>query len=159
MDRVTLRNVIDADLPVFHSHELDPASAQMAAFTSPNPGEFAAFSEFWRTRILADPENVTRAVLVDERLAGYVVKFQMLGKPSVAYWLGREFWGHGVATRALRSFLVEVPERPLCARVAADNHASLRVLEKCGFTVIDHEHAFANARNADIEELVLELQA
>jgi RimJ/RimL family protein N-acetyltransferase len=45
------------------------------------------------------------------------------------------------------------------ARVAADNHASRRVLEKCGFRVIATERGFAGARAAEIEELVLRLDA
>ena len=158
MDRVTLREVREDDLSVFHAHEQDPAAAWRAAFTSPTRGELVAYLDFWHTKVLADPSNVSRTVLVDERPAGYVLKFPMFGKPSVAYWLGREFWGRGVATRALRAFLNEVHERPLAARVAADNHASLRVLEKCGFNVIDRERGFANARDAEIDELVLELR-
>jgi RimJ/RimL family protein N-acetyltransferase len=159
MYELRLREVREADLPTFFQNESDPAAARMAAFTSPNRGELASFLEFWRSKVLADPENVTRSVLVDEQLVGYVVKFQMFGKPSVAYWLAREFWGRGVATGALRSFLGEMRERPLHARVASDNHASLRVLEKCGFTVVNRERAFANARNAEVEELLLELPA
>jgi RimJ/RimL family protein N-acetyltransferase len=159
MDRVTLRAVVETDLAVFHANEVDPQSAWMAAFTSPNRGELAAFLEFWHSKVLGNPSNVVRAMLVDDRLAGYVTRFELMGKPAVAYWLGREFWGRGIATRALRAFLEEVQERPLEARVAADNHASLRVLEKCGFSVIGRDRGFANARNAEIDELVLELKA
>jgi len=47
--------------------------------------------------------------------------------------------------------------RPLDARVAFDNVASRRVLEKCGFRVIATERNIAEARSAEIEELVLRL--
>jgi hypothetical protein len=47
--------------------------------------------------------------------------------------------------------------RPLHARVASDNVASRRVLEKCGFRVIATERNVAEARSAEIEELVLRL--
>jgi RimJ/RimL family protein N-acetyltransferase len=47
--------------------------------------------------------------------------------------------------------------RPLHARVAYDNVASRRVLEKCGFRVIATERGFAEARSGEIEELVLRL--
>jgi RimJ/RimL family protein N-acetyltransferase len=47
------------------------------------------------------------------------------------------------------------PSRPVHARVAYDNVASRRVLEKCGFRVISTERGFAEARAAEIEELVL----
>jgi hypothetical protein len=48
--------------------------------------------------------------------------------------------------------------RPLHARVASDNVASRRVLEKCGFRVISTERSFAQARSAEIEEFVLRLE-
>jgi RimJ/RimL family protein N-acetyltransferase len=47
--------------------------------------------------------------------------------------------------------------RPLYAHVAFDNAASRRVLQKCGFRVIATEQGFAEARSAEIEELVLRL--
>jgi len=50
------------------------------------------------------------------------------------------------------------PSRPLHARVASDNVASRRVLEKCGFRVIATERGFAEARSAEIEDLVLRLE-
>jgi RimJ/RimL family protein N-acetyltransferase len=49
------------------------------------------------------------------------------------------------------------PSRPLHARVVSDNVASRRVLEKCGFRVIATERNVAEARSAEIEELVLRL--
>jgi len=50
------------------------------------------------------------------------------------------------------------PSRPLHARVAYDNVASLRVLEKCGFRVVATERSFAEARSGEIEEFVLQLE-
>ena len=47
--------------------------------------------------------------------------------------------------------------RPLYARAAKDNFASLRVLEKCGFTRIGEDKGFANARGEEIEEFMLRL--
>ena len=49
---------------------------------------------------------------------------QEFGKPEVTYWIGRAFWGSGVATEALTRFLDKVWVRPIYARVAKDNLAS-----------------------------------
>ncbi len=49
------------------------------------------------------------------------------------YWIGREYWGKGIASAALADFLDVVEDRPLHARVAKHNAGSIRVLEKCGF--------------------------
>jgi RimJ/RimL family protein N-acetyltransferase len=43
------------------------------------------------------------------------------------------------------------------AGVAADNAGSIRVLERCGFTVIDEATGFANARGEEIAEYVMQL--
>lgn len=64
-----------------------------------------------------------------------IVSWTQDGEREVGYWIGKRYWGRGVATRALSEFLREVPERPLFAHVATHNLGSLRVLEKCGFTV------------------------
>ena len=44
------------------------------------------------------------------------------------------------------------------ARAAKDNVASLRVLEKRGFTICGNDKAFANARGEEVEEAILELR-
>src|SRR5215218_9325330 len=57
----------------------------------------------------------------------------VLGEPGereVTYWIGRSYWGKGIATDALTAFLAVERSRPLHARVASDNVASRRVLEK-----------------------------
>jgi len=69
----------------------------------------------------------------------------------------REYWGRGVATAALRDFLEVIIVRPLLSRAAADNLASLRVLEKCGFVVIGESRGHVNARDAAIVEMLLRL--
>jgi len=47
---------------------------------------------------------------------------------EVTYWLGRDFWGRGLATQALKRMLHLVVDRPIFARAAADNIGSIRVL-------------------------------
>jgi RimJ/RimL family protein N-acetyltransferase len=53
-------------------------------------------------------------------------------------------------------FLVEEPVRPLTARVAKHNPASVRVLEKCGFEVTAQEEG-APYQGAPVEEFVMTL--
>ena len=91
-------------------------------------------------------------------MAGHVASFERAGATEITYWIGREHWGRGVATRAVRLFLADVPARPLHARAARDNVASIRVLEKCGFAVTGVERSFASARDQVVEELLLELR-
>ena len=78
----------------------------------------------------------------------------MEGEAELSYWIGRAFWGKGIATAALKLFIEELEIRPLHARAAADNLASIRVLEKCGFTRTGTDRYFANARGEKIEEVI-----
>jgi RimJ/RimL family protein N-acetyltransferase len=128
----------------------------MAAFTAPDPADREAFAVHW-SRLLADEAVTVRTVLVDGEVAGNVLLFPHAGQPEVGYWLGRRFWGRGVATRALAQFLDLIPVRPLYARAAKDNAASVRVLGKCGFVVVGEDRGYANARGAEIDEYVLRL--
>jgi RimJ/RimL family protein N-acetyltransferase len=68
---------------------------------------------------------------------------------EVAYWIGRSYWGKGIASGTLNAFLSDDQSCPFHARVAYDNVASYRVLEKCGFCVIATERSFAQARSAE----------
>ena len=85
-------------------------------------------------------------------------RFELRGNPSVAYRLGKEFWGQGLATQALRLFLHRLTERPLYARAASDNHRSIRVLEKAAFVCEGKEVSYANARKIPIDELIFRLE-
>lgn len=157
MENLQLRAVIERDLPIFFAHQQDADARHMAAFTAKDPTDWDAFLAYWR-RNLAAPTVIVRTILVDGAVAGSVLSYETDGKPEVSYWLGQAFWGRGIATAALARFLAEVnAQRPIFARVAKDNLGSRRVLEKCGFIVIGADKGSANARNAEIEELVLEL--
>ena len=155
---VELRPVQESDLDAFFNHQLDPEANHMAAFVAKDPADQDGFYNRWQ-RVLADEAIVKRTIVVDGRIAGHIVRFEQFGKPGVGYWLGRDFWGRGVATAALTRFLQELPERPLFARVAWDNTGSLRVLQKCGFVEVERDSGYAYGRGGMIEEIILELQA
>jgi RimJ/RimL family protein N-acetyltransferase len=155
-DQLVLRAVSETDLQVLAEFEMNPAARWMAAFGAKDPIDRETVLQHWR-KMLKDESAVVRTIVLDHRVAGYVLRAELLGKPCVAYWLGNEYWGKGVATRALREFLRQVESRPIYARVAKDNFASRRVLEKCGFTVYGEERNYANARKMEIDELLMVL--
>lgn len=148
-----MRDVTKGDLPSFFEHQFDPVANEMAAFTARDEDEFMAH---W-TKILNDDTVVTKTVLFDDRVAGNVVSFERDGEREVGYWIGREFWGQGIATKALLEFLRHVTARPLFAHVATHNIASIRVLEKCGFVVYGEAKTPANERGEEVEEFILKL--
>lgn len=130
---VALRAVADDDLPIFFEHQRDPDACRMAAFPS---REREAFDAHW-AKIRADPCSTIRTIVFDGRVAGNICAWEMSGLTFVGYWIGRDLWGKGVATRALRLFLDVVTARPIHAHVATANAGSIRVLEKCGFIPVE----------------------
>jgi len=155
-DLPSLRHVAAADIGRFFEHHLDPAATWMAASSATNPSERDAFEARWK-RSLEDPSIVARTVVSQGEAVGYVVTFLRDGTREVAYWIGRAHWGRGIASSAVAQFLGEVEVRPLFARAARDNVASLRVLEKCGFRRVGEDRFFSSARKAEVEEVVLAL--
>src|SRR6476620_1407695 len=134
MNEVKLRNIEPNDLPIFYEHQLDPDATRMAAFPA---RDRAAFDAHWAMNILGNPAAVNQTILV-------------------GYWIGKEHWGKGVASRALADFLRLVTERPLYAHVAKHNVGSIRVLEKCGFSLEREETVMSDGE--DVAELVLVLR-
>ena len=98
---VRLRDVAEADLPIFFEHQLDPEATQMAAFPARDRDAFMAH---W-AKILADESGGKQTILVDGQVAGNVVSWGEPGERHVGYWIGRHYWGRGVATRALTAYL------------------------------------------------------
>jgi RimJ/RimL family protein N-acetyltransferase len=150
---VQLREVEAADLEFFFQFQLDPDANHMAAFTSKDPADREAFNRHWEM-IVADRQIPIRTILYQGQVAGSVLSYVMEGERLVSYWLGKEFWGLGIATRALSRYLKIIAERPIYARAASDNLASIRVLEKNDFQYLRTERGFANARSQEIEEFV-----
>jgi len=155
---VALRPIEDSDLDALFEQMRDPESVRMAAFTAKNPDDRAAFDAHM-AKILASPESTNRAVTLDGRLVGSIASFVLDGDTEVTYWIDRSFWGQGIAGRALALLLESVRVRPVFGRAASDNVGSLKVLQRAGFTVIGTDVAFANARNKEIEETILRLDA
>lgn len=156
---VLLREVTEDDLVTFFEQQQDPVALWMAAFTAKDPTDWAAFAAKW-AKILSDGTGTAKTIVCGGRVAGNVTSFvaPWSGQREVSCWVGRDYWGRGVATRALAAFVGGLAARPLYARAAADNVASIRALEKCGFVLVGRERGFANARGAEIEEVVLELR-
>ena len=155
---IQLREVQPSDLPIFFAQQADPIGYQMAAFTARDPSDQAAFMDHW-AKILVNPTSTIRTIVWQDQVVGNILCFLWDGLPEVGYWLGRDYWGRGIATQALAALLQIIPVRPLYAHAARDNHGSIRVLEKCGFRVTSYSSSWANARGAEIEEAILELTA
>ena len=151
--KLRLRDVIVEDLPLFFEHQIDSEAVQMAAHPPRDPD---AFQSHW-LELLSKQTVIPKTILVDDRVAGYILSFVYFGVREVGYWIGKAYWNQGIATQALLEFLDQVPLRPLRASVAKHNRGSIRVLEKCGFRLVGEEKEFANIDGNRVEGLVFEL--
>ena len=153
---VHIRTVEDQDLDVFFEHQADPEATEMAAFPARDKDQFA---KHW-AKIRADDTTVQRTIVVDGTVAGNIGSWEQDGQRLLGYWIGREYWGRGVATEALAQFVRQVTTaRPLYAHVAVHNIGSVRVLEKCAFRRDRAQEAQAPAPDDGIEEFIFVLDA
>lgn len=152
-DEVRLRGVEADDLPLFYEHQRDAEASRMAGFAS---RDRAAFDAHWASNTLGNPAAITRTILLDGKVAGHIGSWSQDGIRLVGYWIDRELWGRGVATRALAAFLLLVTERPIYAHVATHNAGSIRVLERCGFRLVPGEGG--DAGGSEGGELVVVLR-
>ncbi len=152
-ENVQLRPVQESDLAIFFEQQRDPVANRLAAFPARDQDTFTAH---W-SKIMQDKSVILRTILFDGLVAGNLVSFVLSNKREVGYWLGREYWGKGIATRALMYFLKQVQERPLFAHVAQHNTASFRVLEKCGFHLQGEEKNFSVVEGQPVAGFVLKL--
>jgi RimJ/RimL family protein N-acetyltransferase len=137
---VLLRDIEPDDLPIFFEHQRDPVAVAMVVFRSRDKAEFNAH---W-AKILADDVSLKKTIVAGGQVAGHIASFMRDGEREIGYWIERTLWGRGIASAALAAFLCLEQRRPLYAGVAPHNIASIRVLQKCGFTLcqsaIDQEH-------------------
>ena len=156
MIQVILRDVCQEDLAQLFEHQNDSEANLMAAFP-PRPQPL--FMEHWQNKILGDPAALKKAIIVDEsQLAGNILSWEQCGRQLVGYWLGRQYWGKGIATAALMKFLSMVSIRPLFAYAAKHNVGSIKVLQKCGFKAVGEQKVFSEVHDHEIDELTFMLE-
>lgn len=154
MSKIILRNVIEDDLPIFFKHQQNREANDMAAFTRKDPNNWEGFTTHWN-KILMDKDIIKQTIIVENNVVGHILRFEQFGEPEVSYWIGKEYWGKGIATKALREFLKHITIRPLYARAAKDNAGFLKVLKKCRFIITGEDSGFSNTRGEDVEEFIL----
>ena len=153
---IELRDLDDDDLDAIFEMMRDGTAVQMAAFTATDPDDRDAF-DAWISRQRSRPDVTMSVVTENGGFAGTAATFSAEGDREVTYWIARHAWGRGVATEALRLLVSREPERPLFARVASHNAASIAVLGKLGFTEVSRDVDFAPGLGRDTEEIVMVL--
>lgn len=155
---IQLRPATVQDLEHFFAQQAHEAAIQMAAFTSENPFDKAAYMLKW-TALLGNPEIHVQSIMLEDQNVGCVAKYVMEGDAELTYAIDPAKWGNGIASQAVQAFLKLENTRPIHARVAYDNIGSQKVLEKAGFKKVGQVMAYANARKKEILEYVYMLSS
>jgi RimJ/RimL family protein N-acetyltransferase len=153
VNRVQLRPVEDADLPILYEHQRDPETVRMSAFPA---RERDAFMAHWN-KVRANPSNILYAITLDDEVVGSIFSWIQEGQREVGYGIGREHWGKGIATQALQLLLPQLKERPVFGYTAEHNIGSMRVLEKCGFVRAGESKGVLNVDGVLVTEIFFRL--
>ena len=134
------------DVEALCKHADNPRVAAKLRDRFPHPYTVEDARTWIATVTQFDPQTAFAIATADELVGGIGLE---LGADvearcgEVGYWLGEEYWGRGLATRAVRAFcdwafgesgIVEGGLIRIWAGTMAHNPASGRVLEKAGFT-------------------------
>jgi RimJ/RimL family protein N-acetyltransferase len=128
----------DADDLVFHAN--DPQVARSLGERFPHPYTIDD-ARLFIAHALHLPNEKTYAIEINGVTAGGIGVQPGEGverhSAELGYWVSRAYWGEGIASAAVRALvphaLRELKLYRLQARVFADNPASMKVLERCGF--------------------------
>ena len=97
----------------------------------------------WWINIGSKQDNIGRAIEYSGTFCGVISasekKFEYSHSAEVGYWIGHEYWDKGIATSALSQFTAYIFNQTeiirLSARVFSENKASMKVLEKAGYSL------------------------
>lgn len=158
---VTLRPVVEGDAERIC---LLAGDYQVSRMTSviPHPYTMQAARDFIKSTS-GEAYDVS-AICLDGEFVGVVsADIQDAARPearTIGYWLGRPYWGNGIMRRALElkiSYAFATGVRKLRASVMQDNPASLRVLERCGFTQTSAVECPSLSRGTSVPAIAFEL--
>ena len=146
-ERLLFRDHSPEDLAPFCALEADP---EVRRFVGGKPRTREEAEHRFRNRFLRPASDRLRLWATvfkpDGRYIGYCGVYPHFGEAgpisgegSLGFTLARAYWGRGLATEAARAFvdfgLNELRLSRIVASVEAGNAASIRVIEKLGFTL------------------------
>lgn len=158
-ERLRLRYFRDSDAPAFVALAGDLVVARMTS-DIPYPLDEAAALPWLRR----DADEARFAIEYLGRLAGGVGYFRRsAGAGELGFWLGRDYWGHGIATEAARAVVAygfETGRLPaFSSSHFLDNPASQRVLVKLGFVPCGESSIWCEARKSMVPTMEYWLSA
>lgn len=147
-----IRDLQEADLDPLFEIQRDADSRWMAGFGSKDFDDKEAFLRRM-SKIANDNNSIYKVIEYEHQVVGNVGKWVYEAKPELMYEIDKRFRGFGLASAAVREFLLLFEQRPLYAHVTADNLASQAILNKLGFSKYEEVLSFSDIRNMEILEI------
>ena len=145
---ILLRPWHESDAPALARHADNPRIAACMRDGFPSP--YTPDDAYRFIALAGSGPNIVRAIEVNGEAAGgigiHLLDDVYRGTAEIGYWIAEPYQGRGIATISVRA-MIPVAFRQngivrLQAGVFANNPASMRVLEKCGFSrEAVHKHA------------------
>ncbi|MDD8061209.1 MULTISPECIES: GNAT family N-acetyltransferase [Shewanella] len=142
---IYLKDVSEQDLSLLFDFQNDPIANKMADVPA---REREAFYQHWQQNIFSNQHSMAIGIWHNNLLVGHLVSWVNLelatvDEPEVrliGYWIGREYWGQGIATNALKMFLQHYIKSPVYAYIDAQNQGSLKVAQANGFVNVTPQY-------------------
>lgn len=136
----TLRELLPSDLDRLVSLANDENVSRYLVYTFPYPYT-KADADWWFNTGSKQHGATTRVIEYQGEFSGLVGITPQSGwrdhLGEIGYWVGKEYWGKGIATSALQQMtdfgFSSLQLKKLYASVLAPNVASMRVLAKCAY--------------------------
>lgn len=147
-----IRDLRETDFEALFEIQRDPESRWMAGFGF---NDFIGKEAFFRhmSKIVENEEAIYKVIEHEGQIVGNVGKWNNDQGSELMYEIDKKFRGKGLATSAVKEFLIAFPERPLYAHTTSDNLASQAILSKFGFTKYEEIVTFSEIRNSEVLEL------
>jgi ribosomal-protein-alanine N-acetyltransferase len=140
LERCTNRKWRLDDAPSLAKHANNPNVSLALRDFFPHPYTIADAEEYLNRVVLERPTISFCIEIENSAVGGIGIRIgQDVHKYSaeLGYWLGEEFWGHGVMSEAVNAFadhcFRNFPFHRIFAETFSNNPASARILEKAGF--------------------------
>jgi ribosomal-protein-alanine N-acetyltransferase len=138
---ITLRNWSASDT---HDLAIIANYEQVAALLRnnfPTPFSIAHATDFIDRNRKQSDGNIQKAIICNDKLVGAIsveLKDDIFKyNAELGYWVTPDFWGKGIATKAIELMIeltfAQLKINRLYAEVFSNNAASIRILEKCNF--------------------------
>jgi len=159
--RVALAGFLARDLMQVHAYTSDP---EVCRYSLWGPNTLAETESFIADAMIARPGRMMTAVMMEGKVIGSAAIWRtddtgLVGE--MGYTLNQDYWGQGLATE-VAGLLISIGREKLgLRRIEAtcdpQNAASIRVLEKSGFALIQRRPIANKSNSCRSESLVFAL--